>query len=87
MVDNNHIKSFNEQQEIPNISDGNISVHDLYELIRIFISSDESKICKHKIALDILNLIEKNGNKISDELVKSIVNTDDENTIDLLKNY
>jgi hypothetical protein len=70
-----------------NISDVCISDSDLYELIRNFISFSDSKICKHKVAIDILNLIEKSGNKISDELVRSIINADDETTLELLKKY
>lgn len=70
-----------------NISDASISVSDLYELIRNLISFSDRKICKHKVAIDILNLIEKSGNKISGELVRSIINADDETTLELLKKY
>lgn len=87
MKDNKHIQCFNEYQENLNISDVSISVSDLYKLIRNFISFDDAKICKHKVALDILNLIEKSGNKISVELVKSIINADDENTIKILTKH
>ena len=55
------------------------------QLVGIFINHPFSKICKHQAALEVLNLLEKNGVDINETLVRAIVDCDDEAAITILK--
>ena len=54
-------------------------------LVEILINHPFSKICKHQAALEVLNLLEKNGVDINETLVRAIVDCDDEAAITILK--
>lgn len=43
------------------------------------------QVCKHTVALDILNIIEKNGGTLNKNLVKAISDCDDSATLNLFK--
>mgnify|MGYP005874010531 CR=1 FL=1 len=57
---------------------------DLYALIKETIEFPQAEICKHYIAASLLNLLEQNGEPITVELAKSVVQADDEKTIEIL---
>lgn len=57
----------------------------LYKLIADFINYPVASICKHYVCLCILDMLERQGYELNDELVKSINDADDEKTLQILK--
>ena len=63
-------------------------VDDIYGLVEGLIKFPFSQICVHSVALDIMSVLEKNGEPISDRLVKCLVaaSAGDEEALEILKN-
>ena len=56
----------------------------VYELMRRWIKFPNATICKHAVVLDLLDLLERSGYSISTDLVKSVVESDDEKSLPYL---
>ena len=64
---------------------GLITDKEILKLLRGFVEFPESKICKHFVALTLLNLLESKGCSISKDLVKDIVEGEDVKAINYLE--
>lgn len=63
-------------------------VDDLYDVIEGLIKYPFSQICVHSIALDILSVLERNGEVVDGDLIRAIVQASagDELALEILKN-
>ena len=62
-----------------------ISKQDILKVIKELIEFPDSKICKHHVAATLLSLLEAKGYKLDNDLVKAIVDADDETSLSILK--
>lgn len=60
---------------------------EFYQMVQNWIKFPFPKICKHTVALDLLNILEKKGCNINAEIVKSISDCEDGKTLELLEKY
>lgn len=54
-----------------------ITEKDIYKMIKRCLNLPVSKLCKHGVALDLLDLLEKKGHTLDNDFVKAVSNADD----------
>ena len=57
----------------------------IYGMIRGLLNFPYPQICRHAVALDLLNLLEQNGATLNSDMVIHIVQADDEKALALVE--
>ena len=68
-----------KQSENPTISE-----KDIYSIITKLIEFPNGQICKHLVACNLLSMLDGNGFSLDEQLVKNIVDEEDEEALDIL---
>lgn len=55
-----------------------ITADDIYQYIERLIRFPDARICRHAVACDLLSLLEQHGHTLDVDLVKAVVDADDE---------
>lgn len=67
------------------LTDPRVPVKDVVRIIEWALKFPYARVCRHSVAGELLNMLEGNGVKISDELAKAVVQADDHTALKLLK--
>lgn len=64
-----------------------ISQNDILDQVKWLIEFPDSKVCKHAVALNLLSMLESKNDTFPAfvDLVKSIVNCEDDNSLKIIK--
>lgn len=61
-----------------------LSFKDVYDIILKIIKTDSQTVCKHYVGCSLLSAIEDKGGKLDMDLVKAMVDADDEAILSIL---